>query len=187
MKSELTAERVRELLDYSPGTGRFYWRVSRGGAAAGFEAGTYHCNGYRTIGIDGRLYLAHRLAWLHVHGELPSGQIDHLNSKRGDNRIKNLCDRPQRENLRRRTSRSKSGIKGVYFRGPTWRAHIRANGKKVHLGVFATRREAKAAYQGAAMFLHGDLAATRGRRARIRRQLTRTRVRRGRTRRPSSR
>jgi HNH endonuclease len=187
MKSELTAERLRELLDYSPGTGRFYWRVSRGAAAAGFEAGTYHCNGYRTITVDHRIFLAHRLAWLHVYGKHPCGHIDHLNNKRGDNRIENLCDRPPRDNLCRRACRSKSGIKGVSFRGSTWRVHIWANGKQIHLGAFATRREARAAYRGAALVLHGDLAVTRGRRARTRRQLARTPGRRGRTRRRSSR
>jgi hypothetical protein len=55
MKGALTAARLRELVHYSPRTGRFYWRVSRGNAAAGFEAGTGSHNGYRTIQIDGRI------------------------------------------------------------------------------------------------------------------------------------
>lgn len=57
-----TQEDVIDLLDYSPATGNFVWRKS--GGVAGCET----ANGYTVIGINGRLYLAHRLAWLVVHG-----------------------------------------------------------------------------------------------------------------------
>ena len=40
LKRQLTAERLRELLDYAPETGLFYWRVRSGRASAGSEAGT---------------------------------------------------------------------------------------------------------------------------------------------------
>jgi hypothetical protein len=88
MRTEPTAERLRQLLYYCPRTGRFHWRVKRGNAAAGFEAGSGSKDGYRTIQIDGRPYYAHRLAWLYVHGEHPAGQIDHKNNKRGQSHQK---------------------------------------------------------------------------------------------------
>ena len=52
-KLRLNAERLRELLHYAPETGRFYWRVSKGGVAAGTEAGSPHSRGYTVIRIEG--------------------------------------------------------------------------------------------------------------------------------------
>ena len=52
-KLRLNAERLRELLHYAPETGRFYWRVSKGGVAAGTEAGSPHSQGYTVIRIEG--------------------------------------------------------------------------------------------------------------------------------------
>ena len=173
MRTELTAERLRQLLHYCPRTGRFHWRVKRGNAAAGFEAGSGSKDGYRTIEIDGRPYYAHRLAWLYVHGEHPAGQIDHKNNKPADNRIRNLRDGPAQKNGWHRTSRSISGIKGVSLRGSRWRARIAVDGQRIELGSFGTRAEARAACQDAALRLHGKFAGTRGRRARINPRLAR--------------
>ena len=75
LQLRLTAERLRQLLYYAPETGLFYWRLSQGSVAAGTEAGTWHGNGYRKIHINGVPHLAHRLAWLYVHGEHPTGEI----------------------------------------------------------------------------------------------------------------
>jgi hypothetical protein len=47
---ELTAERLRELLDYDPETGVFRWKMNR---RRGKVAGTLRPDGYRQIGIDG--------------------------------------------------------------------------------------------------------------------------------------
>ena len=54
-------------------------------------------SGYRTVAIRGNKYLAHRIIWLMVHGSMPSGQIKHINGKRDDNRIANLCLASQAE------------------------------------------------------------------------------------------
>ena len=76
---ELTAERVRELLDYDPDTGIFVWRKNRSNVRAGSEAGTVKPEGnncvYRIIQIDGRLLRAHRLARA-VDGEQSRGHDD---------------------------------------------------------------------------------------------------------------
>ena len=79
----LTQERLKEVLDYSPTTGRFRWRVRQGNMSPGCEAGTSSCSGYRAIRVDGLQHLAHRLAWLYVHGKHPAGEIDHRNGKPG--------------------------------------------------------------------------------------------------------
>lgn len=89
--NHLTAERLRELLDYDPETGYFRWRRDVGARAwKGQLAGTMARDGYEYIGIDRRRYPAHRLAWLYVHGEWPRGLLRHLNWLRSDNRLENL-------------------------------------------------------------------------------------------------
>ena len=65
MSKELTAERLRELLLYDPETGVFTRRIGAGSARAGVLAGSAHIEYYRAIHVDGRSYLAHRLAWLY--------------------------------------------------------------------------------------------------------------------------
>jgi hypothetical protein len=97
-----------------------------------------------------------------------------------------LRDAPPQKNMWHRTSRSKSGIKGVSLRGSKWRARITVNGEEIDLGSFGTRAEAKAAYQAGALLLHGKFAETRGRRARTNPSLARRHSTRARTRRRRS-
>ena len=158
--SELTAERLRELLLYNPGTGIFRWRVRRGMARAGSIAGRPSGDGHIQISVDGRRYGAHRLAWLYVHGRWPEHLIDHINGVRDDNRIANLRDATHEENARNcaRYRSSRSCIKGVTFRAShgRWRATIRIGGAPRHLGYFDTAEEAAAAYATAAAQAFGE-------------------------------
>jgi hypothetical protein len=141
-------------------TGLFYWRVSRGGMAAGAEAGSPTMHGYRAIAIDGFDYSAHRLAWLYVYGEHPTGQVDHANGNRADNRIANLRDSSRRQSARNRWRRNRSGFKGVSRGRDKWRARIMVDGAAIHLGTFSTPQEAAAEYDKAARLHHGDFART---------------------------
>ena len=158
-KTDLTAERVRELLHYDPKTGEFTWRVSRGGGVkAGDIAGTINkTKGYRNIWIGGN-YKAHRLAWLYVHGTWPEDQIDHINHVKTDNRIANLRPATNGQNMQNRPHQrnSPSGFKGVLGRSKSGRlpAKIAANGKQIWLGHFDSPELAYAAYCAAAARLH---------------------------------
>lgn len=91
-------------------------------------------------------------------------QVDHVNGDKLDNRRANLrlCTPQQNALNRPATARSKSGVKGV-CRAPAsdlWRASICANGKRHYLGRFTTIDEARAAYNRAALQLHGEFANT---------------------------
>jgi hypothetical protein len=110
-------ERLKELLNYDPDTGVFTYRQKCGKKRAGDVAGTINDKGYTVITIDYRIYPAHRLAWLYVHGEWPKQQVDHINRIRNDNRIASLRDVNQSENILNASmlSNNKSGHKGVYF------------------------------------------------------------------------
>lgn len=148
-KQELTAERLRELLTYDPLTGVFTWRVNRGGCRVGEVAGTPHCHGYTTITIDYKRYLAHRLAWLYVHGVFPEHGTDHRYADRSDNRIEHIRPATQAQNtqnLRSHYSNNKCGFLGVSKSRSMWRAEITVAGVKKFIGRFETPEIAHAAY-----------------------------------------
>ncbi len=116
---KISLEQINSLLSYDPDTGVFVWKVAlsnRGptGSIAGFK----NVGGYRVIGIYGREYYAHRLAWFMSHGRWPASQIDHINGDRADNRLENLREASNRENgLNRKRLRrdNKTGATGVHF------------------------------------------------------------------------
>lgn len=106
--TELTHERLRDLLTYNPVTGKFFWRM-RGGARAGSMRGKY-----RSITVDGKAHLEHRLAWFYVHGRWPCDSIDHANCVEHDNRLENLREATLSQNManKPRGRRNKSGFQG---------------------------------------------------------------------------
>lgn len=153
----MKAERLRQLLSYDPEAGTFAWRT---GPRAGMEAGTLARTGYRLLWVDGASVLAHRMAWLWVYGELPGGDIDHINGVRTDNRIANLRCVTRRVNLQNRRQ-SGSGKKhgtllGAAWHSKTgkWRALIKHDGRQKSLGYFATEEQAHEAYVAAKRVLH---------------------------------
>lgn len=90
-RTRLTADRLRALLDYDRKQGLLTWRVNRGRTAKrGDEAGTLKPGGAVTITIDGRTYLANRIAWMHIYGELPKGRLTAANGDLGDIRWGNI-------------------------------------------------------------------------------------------------
>lgn len=161
----ITVERLRELFHYDQESGVFTRKAERArNARMGDLAGCKRPDGYIVIRIDGSLYHAHRLAWLHVTGEWPKEEIDHLNCDPSDNRFANLREATRAENLRniRKPCDNTSGFKGVSFdkRTGRWISSIRASGKQKYLGRFDTAEAAYAAYCTAAKELHGEFART---------------------------
>ena len=163
--NNLTADEVRAALDYDPATGAF---TRRGGFHAkrwgGKPAGVVHKgHGYVVIKLGTRGYLAHRLAWLHVHGVWPSLKLDHKNGVRSDNRIENLREVTDQQNTwnRKRHVTNEAGVKGVSYKEHLrnkWCATIRVDGKQRHIGVFPTKEAAHEAYKRAAERHFGEYA-----------------------------
>jgi len=157
----LTAQRLRAVLAYDAGTGDFTWLVQPNGrVSAGAAAGRTNSLGYRQIQVDGRLYLAHRLAWLHVYGEWPSLDLDHADRNKANNAITNLREATRSQNLANtKTARHNvCGIKGVGWDAGVgkYRARLSVNGKRRTVGYFDTASEAGEAYRAAAIEAFGD-------------------------------
>ena len=143
----ITQTQLKEEVLYCPISGSFKWLRRRQGRRFDKPAAKLCADGYSYIRINGYSYLAHRVAWLYVHGQWPYPQIDHINRCKSDNRIFNLRIVTPRENALNidPKSNSTSGYVGVHFdkRRKYWRAHIRlANGQYKELGRFGTKREA---------------------------------------------
>jgi hypothetical protein len=157
----LTAERLRELLIYSPETGVFVWRAHRRCIVPGTIAGGIDKDGYWRIKIDQRYYTAARLAWLYMTGELPPETVDHKNCDSIDNRWENLrlADPAQQAANRRVCKNNRTGFKGVIpLADGGFMARIARRGVRRYLGTFANPEDANAAYARAAEKLDGEFA-----------------------------
>jgi len=155
--STLTAERLRELLDYDPETGVFRWKVRRGPRRAGALAGSPASQGAWEVCVDGDKHKAHRLAWLHYYGTWPPALLDHRNEIRVDNWISNLREGTVTQNQQNRSRAcidNRSGFMGVSSNGKGWRARIVVDGKARHLGTYSTPEEAHHVYLAAKRKLH---------------------------------
>lgn len=154
--ANLTAERLRELLNYDPETGVFTWRVRPVNSVhVGDIAGNDDGNGYLRMKISYASHSMHRLAWLYAYGVWPDGEIDHINGIRSDNRLVNLRVVSRTGNVQNRHKTwGKSGFMGVYANFGKWRAAIQVNGKLISLGNFDTPEEASAAYLAAKRIHH---------------------------------
>ena len=149
----ITQAELKRQLRYEPETGHFYWLEGGGRRRLGFPAGSLWSNGYARIWIDGKDYMAHRLAWLYMYGAFPQNQIDHINGNPLDNRILNLRDVDQAENHKnkRRQSNNSSGVTGVRWnkQAGKWVAYINVDGKQIYFGLFEDFFEAVCARKSA--------------------------------------
>lgn len=155
--STLSAEKVRELFSYDPSTGVLTRNVkTNSNAKAGSVAGTTS-SAYITVSIDGKLYPAHRLAWLHTFGVWPAHHIDHIDGDKKNNKLANLRDVTRSTNMQNRKSaqsNNQSGLAGAMKNGSGWMARIRVAGANKYLGTFATAPQAHDAYLKAKRELH---------------------------------
>lgn len=160
-RSQLTLERLKEVLRYEPEKGVFFWvRAPKNHPRLQEYLAGGIASGYVMIKIDGQKYKAHRLAWLYVHGEWPHGDLDHINGCPLDNRLDNLriATNPQNQANRVRDSGKKTP-KGVrLLPSGKFQARITVTHKQILLGTFDTPDAAQAAYFQAAQHHYGNFA-----------------------------
>lgn len=152
-------EYLKSVLKYDPETGCFTWIAPRNRRIKpGDKAGSHDKYGYGRLNINKKSIFAHRLAWAMFYGEWPEGQIDHINGVKDDNRISNLriATNTQNSYNSKRTSKNKTGFRGVRYRLGRYDASCSVNGEPVHLGRFDTAEEASECYESFIKSLHGE-------------------------------
>lgn len=117
------------------------------------------------VDLFGIRYQVTHIIWVIYYGKWPDEFIDHIDHNRQNNRISNLREATRAENGWNRIEQNPNG-KGVTFRpdkyeGEQWQAQIQANGKKMHLGFFATKELAAGAYRIASIEHHGEFTCPR--------------------------
>ena len=108
------------------------------------RAGGLRLDGYVSIGINKKRYLAHRLAWLYVYGKWPKF-IDHDNGQRADNSINNLKSGTIRQNNQNQKCHRDGKFPGVRYKpGLTkpYQSQFQLGKKKITCGYFKTELEA---------------------------------------------
>ena len=158
----INQEQIKILFDYNHKTGELIWRVNRGqnkvkGKVAGFIRKS---DGYRSIYINNKEYLGHRLVFLWHNGYLPEPQIDHINRVRSDNRINNLRVVSAQCNVRNSGNRCDNifGVKGVgwHKQNRKWQARVKVNNKDKYLGTYEDFDSAVCARLAAEQFLEWE-------------------------------
>lgn len=163
--NEITQEKVKEWFEYK--NGKLFWKINKiGHHLIGKRAGGIRLDGYIQIGVKGEDYLEHRLIWFYHFGYFPK-QLDHINRIRDDNRIENLRESTQSQNVgnsrKPRTMNGKrcsSKYKGVSWdkQHKKWASYIMIKRKKIHLGLFNSEKKAANIYDEKAIELFGEFA-----------------------------
>lgn len=168
-RSEITQELLKSLFEYDTLTGNLIWKISRARAKQGDVAG-YIKRGkwlnYREIRLGSVNYSAHRLVWLFHYGKWPEQSIDHKDRNPLNNRIENLRDVSQAENMQNQSfsKANTTGFRGVYLQNGKFHAAIGVDGTLVTFGSYGSAAEASLAYRSGRFLLgkaeahgHADL------------------------------
>ena len=146
----LTYELASAIFKYDPDTGEFF-RIARNG----LRKTGYVKDGYLRLGLHGKKYLAHRVAFLLAAGSMPDGLVDHIDGDTLNNRFSNLrvVDRMGNGRNMARSRANTSGLMGVSWRKDTevWRATIR-HGRVISLQSDGTLFDAACARKSAEIY-----------------------------------
>ena len=120
----MTRDELLENLTYDKARGVLIWSTTNPFRMRfnGRVAGSLRKDGYLTIKINGKDYLAHHLIWLAETGNLPTGWIKHKDDERTNNRFTNL--------FQVKANKGYCWHKGAQ----AYVVYKRIEGKRVHLG-----------------------------------------------------
>lgn len=152
-------ESAKDRFHYDPEEGKFYRLRGRRASRRIAEEITSSNHGYIVLSFLSTKYMAHRVAWGMVHGELDeSVYIDHIDGDKTNNKISNLRVATKQQNgwnvgLAKQNT---SGIKGVHF--DSYSGMWRASCQQTKLGRFKTKEEAAEAVKSYRERAHGPFA-----------------------------
>lgn len=133
---QLTQEILKQYLDYNEWTGIFTWlKTEANSIKVGDTAGCYDQDGYVVITLLGKVYKAHRLAFLYMEGKLPpvTLDVDHDNRITSDNTWTNIrtATRSQNQQNAVRANSLSTSIKGLTLiqNGTRYKATVNLEGK----------------------------------------------------------
>lgn len=114
----------------------------------GKKAGWLDWKGYSRVKVNGRSFAVHRIIWEMHYGPIPQGkEIDHIDRKKGNNKLNNLRLVTPTQNCQNKSFRkdNKSGATGVHWHTTKnkWAAYVSVDKKLKHLGYFKSFKEAK--------------------------------------------
>lgn len=159
----LTQKFIKSILHYDPETGVFTWSELLNRRSKIKIAGRPNGNGHIQIFIRGKMYMAHRLAFLYMTGSLPEKVVDHINRDRSDNSWKNLRSSDYSQNCCNITDRkdNTSGCRGVFWRKESqkWRVIVVKNKKRMNLGSYEDFELAELIAKEARVKYHGEFAS----------------------------
>jgi hypothetical protein len=159
----IDAAYLKSIMSYDPKTGIFTRLKTNNQHQCGAEPGNLRKTGYRFIGVNGKPFAAHRLAWLYMTGNWPTERVDHINGVKSDNRWTNLREATDAQNKANEGVRKDNalGIKGVRLHeSGRYQARIFRDKRHKSLGLFDTAKEAAAAYAKASRLVFGEFART---------------------------
>lgn len=120
-RHKITKQELDKLLICDPVSGILRWKCRMASTVpAGSIAGTTHTvstDGYVYVVIAGKRFPAHHLVWLHVYGELPSSEVDHIDRNKRNNAINNLRVPDKATQI---SNTSKVNLNGQYLPGICW-------------------------------------------------------------------
>jgi hypothetical protein len=150
----------QDRFSYNRETGKLIYKKDMRRVKAGCEAGVMTHQGYLRIKVCGNPHQAHRLIWLMHYGSFPTGQVDHIDRDKSNNKIENLREvTGQQNNFNSKSRKGSSQFKGVNVRKcGKWAARIRKDGKQFNIGEYATEEMAAKAYDKKAREFFGVFA-----------------------------
>ena len=155
----MTKDQLNQIFIYE--NGKLYWKIPRKGINVGDRAGTTLSTGYRSILINGKRQMEHRVIFMMHNNFLPK-EIDHIDGNPLNNCIENLRETNRSSNMQNTKvlKNNTSGFKNVYWHkiSNKWKVQLSVNKQRMFFGSFDDLELADLVAQEARNKYHGEYA-----------------------------